>query len=445
MEQLSAFRLDALPFLASLWAVASALALIALAVPVRHRPSRVRYVLAVVLAGIAGAAFMFGLLVLLLDVIDIFGGATMPWAARWSLSAGIGLAVSGGVVLFARRRWRPGGWRRVLGGLLVVASLLAGAAGLNAAYGEIRTVGQLFPQPVADPSAGGVFPAKLPSATTPITERDWTPPADMPTVGSVLQVPIPATTSGFDARPGYVYLPPAALVPNPPILPVVVMLSGQPGAPNDVLTSGEFQQRLDAYAAEHRGLAPIVVLPDQLGAPDRNPMCVDGPLGASRTYLEVDVPAFIEQHLNVATDRRSWTFGGFSQGATCTVQIGVDQPNRYANNVAVAPELIPTIGGDESQTLGPGFGGNQVAYDAAKPLNILKAHAPYRDTLLILGVGDQDAVFTMWSKQIEQVATEAGMNVTRITSPGTSHDFHTVSYTLLHALPILMQRAGVTA
>ncbi len=43
--------------------------------------------------------------------------------------------------------------------------------------------------------------------------------------------------------------------------------------------------RLDRLAAAHHGLAPIVVMPDQLGEATRNPMCVDGPLGDSRTYL----------------------------------------------------------------------------------------------------------------------------------------------------------------
>jgi len=50
-----------------------------------------------------------------------------------------------------------------------------------------------------------------------------------------------------------------------------------------------FRDHLDAYAANHEGLAPIVVVADQLGTPTANPLCLDSALGKSETYLARDL------------------------------------------------------------------------------------------------------------------------------------------------------------
>ena len=104
-------------------------------------------------------------------------------------------------------------------------------------------------------------------------------------------------------------------MPNPPALPVLVMLSGQPGSPENLFLAGHIDAELDAYARQHDGLAPIIVAPDQLSAPDVNPMCVDSAIGNSATYLTVDVPAWIRANLHVDDGPGGWGIGGFSQGA----------------------------------------------------------------------------------------------------------------------------------
>ena len=62
--------------------------------------------------------------------------------------------------------------------------------------------------------------------------KTWKPPANMPAVSRNGPVIIPATVSGFRARDAHLYLPPAVLVPNPPELPVLVMMMGLPGGPD---------------------------------------------------------------------------------------------------------------------------------------------------------------------------------------------------------------------
>src|SRR4051794_7584242 len=62
--------------------------------------------------------------------------------------------------------------------------------------------------------------------------QSWRQPNGAPPVGQVSVAATPATASPFPARPAMLYLPPAALVPPPPRLPVLLVLPGRP-APVD--------------------------------------------------------------------------------------------------------------------------------------------------------------------------------------------------------------------
>lgn len=461
LDMLSGLRIDGIGFVGSVLAIAVLLAVALMAAgpavrmpgepggrrrkgahPARRaRPAKRRrwwrrglLTIAIAFAGTLLVAW------LVVDVVDAFG-VELGWDMRLYAAAGVSLAAFGLSVLAGGRSSGAFG-RRSLALLLVLASLAGAAAGVNASFGKYRTLDQVFAGgSVADASG---LPARIQGAAHPVNEADWKPPADMPEAGQLRTIPIPGAKSGFPARPAAVYLPPAALTSSPPVLPVMIMLSGQPGDPTDLFYSGQFQATLDAFAAQHHGLAPIVVSPDQLSAPQKNPMCVDGIDGKSRTYLDTDVDAWIRANLNVATDRTAWAFGGFSQGGTCTMQIGLDLPERYGTDIVVSPELIPAIG-DEESTIRVGFGGDRAAYDRASPLNVMKSHAPYSDTVLILGTGGDDKLFTMWGDQMASAAKDDGIQVTRLSSPGTSHDFHTVDYVLERALPQFAVRAGLIA
>ena len=133
----------------------------------------------------------------------------------------------------------------------------------------------------------------------------------MPKTGAVYQVSIPGVRSGFEARPGYIYLPPAYLATPRPQLPVLVLLGGQPGDPRTWVDSGQIQAMMDGFANLHHGLAPIVVMPDDLGSEFANPMCLNSRLGNVQTYLTVDVPNWITSHLQVRSPEQGWAIGGW--------------------------------------------------------------------------------------------------------------------------------------
>ena len=56
---------------------------------------------------------------------------------------------------------------------------------------------------------------------------------------------------------------------------------------------------MNAYAAQHNGIAPVVVMPDASGGQVTNPLCTDSNLGNVGTYLSKDLPNAIKSQLRV--------------------------------------------------------------------------------------------------------------------------------------------------
>ncbi|MES2094482.1 MAG: alpha/beta hydrolase-fold protein [Actinomycetota bacterium] len=416
-----------------------AVSLISLVVLGSRRPVR-RWLPIQMLGALLGVGIGYLLAWLVSDVWNSFGVSLTPTTRLW-----FGLGV-GGVGFALAGLWRARARRVVLGAASVVLFAFAGAVGVNVDIAEFPTLGSaLGVGTISRLSLPRVTPTPAPSPTptTPQTlAQTWTAPATMPKVGTVGTVTIPATVSGFTARAAVVYLPPAALVKNAPRLPVLEMLSGQPGAPSNLITSGNLAAIMDAYANQHAGLAPIVVIPDQLGAPGLNPMCVDSALGKSATYLTVDVPNWINKNLRVLADRRDWAIGGFSQGGTCSIQLGARYRGLYGNILDIAGELAPHRGSIPA-TVASAFGGSAAAYAAAAPVALLASGAPYADTFAIFAVGQNDARFGAASATVAAAARAAGMKVTEIVSPGTAHDWKTVQFAIRQAIPLLGDRWGL--
>jgi len=399
------------------------------------RPHPRRWVVPTLVSTVGAAGVGILLVWLVGDVWDVF-----DYTFTFTFRIWVALMLAGGT--FAAMSFRHTQlWRKLVAAAAILSVAVTSALFINADFGEYHTIGDIFtPREVPalslpqKPSAGAA------DVSTPGFAAAWTPPGDMPTSGSIGAIKIPAPVSQFDARNAVVYLPPAARTASPPRLPVMVMLSGQPGAPEDLFVKGGLANTLDTYAASHEGLAPIIVVPDQLGAPEKNPMCVDSPLGNSATYITQDVTAWIQAHLPVTTDHRYWGVGGFSQGATCTTQLGPAHPDLYRTWFDIAGEQAPSIGDD---TVRAGFGGSQAAYDAAKPAAIMTKNAPYQDVAAIVGFGSLDTRLGPETQQVEAAMTAAGVSTTEIVSPGTAHDWNTVTYIFGKGIPLLAERLGL--
>jgi S-formylglutathione hydrolase FrmB len=364
----------------------------------------------------------------------------------------IGVAIAG-VLLAVASLFKITWWRKILA--LIAGLVLVAAAGneVNKSYVEYPTVGDLFGPASAD-QAGGLpsITPETPGPTVPAgpLTTTWTPTGpDIPAdgKGKIAPITVPNTESGFDARPGWVYLPPAYYAQNAQPLPVLVLFAGQPGSPDDWLTGNRVQTVMDDFAAAHNGIAPIVVMPDSLGSELANPLCADSSLGKVDTYLAKDVPNAIRQQLRVDLDQRHWVVGGFSYGGTCALQMATNHPDIYPNFVDISGELEPTLGSGSTgrkQTVDTAFGGDESKFTAINPADLL-ASKKYPDSAGWFIWGDGDPENKPEQLKLYGLAKAAGMDVQQWESVGTGHDWGTVTAGLAQVMPWMAIQMNLTA
>lgn len=406
------------------WALFGLAAALVVVLAIR-RPAKLALTLGVV--GLIGGAVAGALAIAIVqDWLNIFN-APMSAAARvWlvSASAASGLAIT--------NLWRSRWWRKIVAMLSIPWFAITAGIGIGMDFGLDDTVADLI----------NVSTAPLLTLPTVSPNPDQSAPVDVWTARGTLpeplvgQVEIPGLVSGFPARNAMVWLPPAAQVPNAPNLPVVILMMGQPGSPS-VSTIGDI---LDEFQSENNGLAPIVVAVDQLGSPLNNPLCIDGYEGNARTYLSVDVPAFITSHFRVLSDRTAWTVAGFSNGGICALTLATTFPERFGNLIDISGELYPDLGSEE-ETIDEGFDGDEAAYRRAMPLSFL-ADTRFEDTVGIFASGTEDPYYPA-TLLVAEAAEDAGMTTSLFISDGTGHDGDTLEFGLRHGLDVLYPRLGL--
>lgn len=390
-----------------------------------------------VIAGIVGLVIAW----LLSDVFVVFGVELGPRVIAW---AGCGCAIVGFAVSHVMLHR---GVLRAVAVILVVCAVFSTATGIDQAYGEYATIGSLFSQDSYREAdlTGMAKRSDLISVTQWRQEAADGSISDIPAHGEVSKVNIPATTSHFEARQALVYLPPAALITakHKPALPVILMMSGQPGSPGRVFAAGGIQTMMDDYAQHHGGLAPIVIAADQLGDDSHNTLCVDSPVyGKALTYLTKDVVDWVKTNLPAARQAQDWAIAGFSQGATCSLQIGANHPDLFGTIIPTGSELKPT-NGSESSMISLFFHGDRTAYEKQIPINAIRNHAPSNQTLVI-GAGERDRESVRNVELIAPVAQQEGMHVTAVESLGNAHDWHAVRDTLRYGLVVFGYHTGLS-
>ncbi|BBZ79963.1 hypothetical protein MANY_53000 [Mycolicibacterium anyangense] len=363
---------------------------------------------------------------------DRIPAAVLLWAGAgvFTLCLAASLAVSA-------ERWP------VRSGLVVttVVVLAACANQINAVFGAYPTardaLGIARPDDMALPTLRTLA---LTGPTPGPLERNWTPPASLPARGKLTSAEIPGTTSHFVARKAKIYLPPAYFGDIPPRLPVLVLLTGQPGTPQDWIGAGKLMHIMDDFAAAHRGLAPIVVVPDPTGGPFNDPLCLNSALGNVDTYLSVDVPAWIKSHLSVDPRPVAWAVAGASYGGTCALQLGTNHAEVYPTIIDIAGSAEPTLG-DRRATVTAAFGGDDAAFRRVNPLDLLKFRR-YPDSAAAIVVGDADHDTRPDAARVHDATAAAGMQSHLTELPG-AHDWRVFSAGLAAELPWLARRVNL--
>jgi S-formylglutathione hydrolase FrmB len=342
------------------------------------------------------------------------------------------------VLLFVPRLIRGrGAGARIITVLATVFAVVMALAQINDHFDEYPTVGSVV-------GINNVRTVSLDEARSTdmktIDVDKWKKPAGLSSQGGVITSPIPGTVSKFNARPAKVYLPPAYFAEPRPLLPVLVLMAGQPGSPEDWLVGGRLTQTMDQYAAANEGLSPIVVVADATGDELANPLCMDSNLGNVSTYLSVDVPGWVKNTLQVETSPSAWAIGGLSYGGTCSLQMTTNHPDIYPTFLDMSGQLEPTLG-DRKRTIDQAFGGNAGKFTAVNPMDLMKSKK-YPEVAGAFVVGKDDAEYRPGLTQVYQAAQAVGMDVHFNVVPG-GHSFAVWSAGLKLEMPWLGKRLGL--
>lgn len=330
---------------------------------------------------------------------------------------------------------------------LAVVVVLASASLINQDFEYFPTLGSLFGDTGVKIVTLQQFHNVEPPATSgpprPTVESDWEPPANMPDSGQVLRVNIPAPISQQTSALSFVYLPPAYLASPRANLPVLVLIHGIPGEAFDWLRGGRVAQFMDDYARAHKGLAPVVVIPDAgADSADYPPLCLNSDQGDSATFLAKDVPQWVKQTFGAGIfSPRQWAIGGYSYGGTCAMEMATNYPAAYPTFIDSSGEKEPTINQGREVLIHEYFDDDAEAFARQNALDVLKTRK-YSGSAGIITVGADDPYYGAQASEVYQAMKRAGMDTQLQLAPG-GHAWTAWKFGVENNMDWLMTRFGV--
>jgi enterochelin esterase-like enzyme len=344
-------------------------------------------------------------------------------------------------------------WRRVFA--FVSLPLLVAFAGLqvNAHYGYLPTIGDLLGAPLpgqvgantieraplrfarAEGHRGSARPVV---ASRILDSHGSAVPAAAYQTGLVAEVDIPAPDSHFHARPAFVWVPPWYFTHPAVQLPVLMLFAGAPGRTSDWFRGGGALQTAWEYARAHDGYAPIMVVPDTNGRVFGDTECINSRMGQVKTYLTVDVPAFMHTHFNASLDARRWAVAGLSEGGTCALELSAQNPDRFRTFADFSGDALPNMGSVRN-SLRVLYDYSYAAYIAHDPTRWFRRDAS-AGLAGYIAVGSKDFGCIPVEQKLTQTARRDGLNVILDVISGGGHNFATWRQSLADAFPWIAHR-----
>ena len=318
--------------------------------------------------------------------------------------------------------WRRAHWGRRIAGLVAVAlAVVSAGSAANQTFAYYPTFDRLLGQ------NANHF---LDNAQLTAMRREAARSGKLPDHGATLEVSIPGKNLRFTPRPAYVWVPPAWFGRTQPKLPVIVLMHGTPGQPSDWTRASFADATSLAFAEQHKGVAPILVMPDINGSLTGDSECANSAIyGQVETYLTQTVPAFMRKNFNAATTPGSIATAGLSEGGMCATMMALNNPKQipvFANYSGDESPLYQSF--SPQQTISDLFGGSTASYDAHNP-PYLMTHQQYPGTAGWFEAGAQDPHALQAAHALQPLAVKAGIDTCIATPPGThSFDFWTQAF-----------------
>jgi enterochelin esterase-like enzyme len=145
-------------------------------------------------------------------------------------------------------------------------------------------------------------------------------------------------------RSVYIYLPPQYFEPQYRNykFPVIELIHGQPGEPQDWINVVGVQVTLDTLVNEGRARPAVLVMPDANGGNTISLQCLNQ-VGGPRdlTYLAQDVPDAVSHLLRVEPPGAGWGVAGYSEGGFCAANMALRFRYRYGAAASLSGYFIP--------------------------------------------------------------------------------------------------------
>lgn len=208
---------------------------------------------------------------------------------------------------------------------LVVTLVISGVAVLvNNYVGYIPTLHALLHPPGSSLAVSGRQPHGLTNADA----------------SRVVRIHIPAPADGVPSGPAYVYLPPGYDEPGNATrrYPVIYLVHGTPGRPQDWFTAGGVQATMDLLIEHHLVGPMIVVSPTASTGYLDDDECLDVPgRFLLEHYLAVDVVRAVDRTFRTVPTRWERAIGGMSSGGFCSLNVGLHHLHRFSVILASEP------------------------------------------------------------------------------------------------------------
>ena len=283
------------------------------------------------------------------------------------------------VVIFGGLMWatifaRHTAFRVLAACLAFMPAMLFGVLAVNKYYGYYQSWGAVM----ADLSNRGVSAAAgVPKVALTSGSRSGTLDGSRTDLklaqqqGYTLRLTVTGPRSRI-TRVVYVYLPPQYFQPGYQAyrFPVIELIHGQPGKPEDWISVVGITDTFDHLLQEKLAQPAVLVMPDANGDRRISLQClnqVGGP--QDLTYLAVDLPTQIANLLRVQRPGLAWGVAGYSEGGFCAANMALRYPHRYGFAAALSGYFEPLDNqlADPARKVSP-FGGNRMLQAENTPL-----------------------------------------------------------------------------